>query len=477
MRAGILLALCLVVLVTGCAVRGERAARRELARAAEIWDASSSQAERERQTTVAIDAPSPASLDSDSLSTVALIQYGLHQNEHLRAQFERWRAALTRVPYARSLPDPTVHYAYLIEPIETRVGPQRQRIGFTQAVPFPFKLGARGRVQLARANAEAARYRAAQLDLISRIRAAAAEWGYLERAIDIASRNATLLESFEEVARARYAAGTISHESVMRAQIELGRIDDEVRSLRARREPWLARIRALTGWPAETELPPLRIAGTEERSTSALPEANGAEAGATDALRVNPELAAATATIVRLEAERSLAGWASWPDLSVGAEWVDTGEARIAGVEESGQDPVIAKLAVTLPVWLGANRAQRQATAANLAAAEAERRDLELRLLAELSDARYRREDARARLALYTDALIPRAAQALEVARRAFSTGETSFLDLIAAQRTLLELELDEARAGADLAQARAAVARLTGTPLPAETAGRKEVD
>ena len=54
-----------------------------------------------------------------------LIEAALN-NPGLEAVFNHWKAALERVPQAKTLPDPRFSYRYFIQEIETRVGPQRQ---------------------------------------------------------------------------------------------------------------------------------------------------------------------------------------------------------------------------------------------------------------------------------------------------------------------------------------------------------------
>ena len=51
------------------------------------------------------------------------IRVGLLRNPDLRGDYERWRAALERVPQVTSLPDPIFSYGHFIEEIQTRTGP------------------------------------------------------------------------------------------------------------------------------------------------------------------------------------------------------------------------------------------------------------------------------------------------------------------------------------------------------------------
>ena len=93
------------------------------------------------------------------------LAYSALNNPGLEAAFNRWKAALNRVPQVRSLPDPRFNYKYFIEEVETRVGPQRQSFGISQLFPWFGKLDLRGDVAAQAANSARQKYQAAKLKL------------------------------------------------------------------------------------------------------------------------------------------------------------------------------------------------------------------------------------------------------------------------------------------------------------------------
>jgi hypothetical protein len=63
------------------------------------------------------------------------LRQAARNNAGLKAAFEEWKAALEAVPQAKALPDPRFSYGYFIDEVETRVGPQKHRLGIMQVFP------------------------------------------------------------------------------------------------------------------------------------------------------------------------------------------------------------------------------------------------------------------------------------------------------------------------------------------------------
>jgi outer membrane protein TolC len=126
----------------------------------------------------------------------------------------------------------------------------------------------------------------------------------------------------------------------------------------------------------------------------------------------------------------------------------------------------MASVSINLPIWFGKLKAGEQQAAYRRAAAEALRVDSQNRLKADLQMALYNFHDAERKLNLYSDTLIPKAQQSLEVTREGFESGSVSFSSLIDAQRTLLEFQLSADRARADREIRLAEIEMLTGHEL-----------
>ncbi|MHC4715637.1 MAG: TolC family protein [Planctomycetota bacterium] len=400
------------------------------------------------------DLPSSPTL-SDYLACAAL------NSPELKAAFHRWKAELETVPQARALPDPNFTYRYFIEEIETRVGPQRHAYRLSQTLPWFGKLALRGDAASEAARARRQQYEAVKVKLFQRVKDAYYDYSFLQRAIEVTRGNMDLLKQLEAVARGRYRVGAAGHPDVIRAQVELGRLSDRLAALREVRVPIVARLNAAMGRPVSAPLPwPARIVEEKTAFTDEQVLACAAE--------YNPELKALSARISERRRRIDLARKDYFPDLTVGTEYIDTGDS-ISGrrPDDDGDDPIIALFSINVPLWWDKYAAGvREARFRHLAAVK-DRQDRSDTLMAETKLALYEFHDGGRKIDLYRDTLVPKAQQSYKAVLAAYRAGKAQFDALMDAERILLDFQLSHERALADRAKALARLETLVGRELP----------
>jgi outer membrane protein TolC len=151
----------------------------------------------------------------------------------------------------------------------------------------------------------------------------------------------------------------------------------------------------------------------------------------------------------------------------LGVGYVATGEALVPSTPDSGKDPLLATLSINIPIWRNRYRAGVREAAARREAARRNRVDRENELVSELQLALYDFRDAERKINLYRDTLLPQARSSLNVTEQSYQAGQGDFLDLIDAQRVLLEFQLAYERALASREQRLAQVEMLVGKELP----------
>jgi len=392
-----------------------------------------------------------------NLTLRAALDYGEANNPQLQAALNQWQAAEQNIAVQKALPDPMLTYGYYFDSVETRVGPQEQSFGLSQKFPAFGKLSIMKSIATDMANAARQRYQRETLNLDHSIAQAYAELYYLERNIAITEDRIRLVQDLEEVARTRYKAGS-PLAPIMQAQVELGRLEDRINSLNDMLGPKEARLNALLNRPTDA---PLSI-------TSTLPY----QAVQTELPLFMDHLADTSPELMELESrveqgssQLALARRSRLPDFTLGVMYIDTGNASMA-VADSGKDPIIGQVGINLPIWFGKNHARIEAAIHQRNAAQLMLENRSQTLEAEIEQTLFKLRDADRKINLYKESLIPKARQSLEVNRQGYEAGEMEFINLIDAERMLLEFELSYERALADHLITRAELARLTGVDL-----------
>jgi len=407
--------------------------------------------------------------DANTLVTLEdYLRYGAMHNAGLKAAFERWRAAVEQVPQAEALPDPRFSYSYFMEEIETRVGSQKHRFGLTQTFPWFGEIEARTDAAAANAKVAGKQYEAAKLKLFYEVKDGFYEYAYLAKAVKIASENLELVKHFEEVARTKYRAAAASHPDVIRAQVELAKLEDNLRTLQEMRRPIVARLNAVLNRPHSKDLPwPER-----PRFQPAMID----HGKLTDELRAhNPELQALDFQIAAATSTVELAKKKFYPSIGVGVDWIQTDEAIMPGVRDSGKDPVILMFSLNLPIWRDSYKAAEEQAKANIRQTLHAKSDFKNSLLARIERVLFEFADSNRKANLYGDILVPKAEELLSVSETAYKGGTIDFLSLIDAQRTLLQYQLEYERAVTNNLQRLAELEMLAGAELA--TSGQGSVE
>jgi outer membrane protein TolC len=341
-----------------------------------------------------------------------------------------------------------------------------------QTFPWFGKLSLKGDVAGEAANAEKERFEGEKLKLFYRVKDAYYEYYYLARAIAITQEHMELLAYLETAARAQYRVGTTAFGNVIKAQVELGQLEDRLRALKDLRDPMVVRVNAALNrpfgepvpWPKA--VPEENVVVSDEELFSWLKEGN-------------PELKALDFAVAKEKVAIDLARKNYFPDITLGIKYINTNDRaqdtvapnpetgirpRIA---DDGKDPVIATFSINVPIWYGKYRAGEREARARYVATLKERNNRENHLVSDLKMTLYNFRDAERKIDLYRDTLIPQAEQSLNVLQQAFAAGKADFLDVIDAERKLVEFELSFERALASRAQRLAQLEILLGKEIP----------
>src|SRR5260370_25139638 len=179
---------------------------------------------------------------------------GLMQNNpEIQAARSRFEAATKRPSQAGTLPDPTASYTNLgVGHPFSRLNASEfsyQGFGVSQEFPFPGKLALASEEAKREAEGVQQNYRAGVLDLTARLKVAYYEWLTVNKAIELTRKHSDLLSRFEEIARNRYTVGHGLQQDVLKAQLEVSTLEQQIAMLEEKRQRAEAEIASLLAVP------------------------------------------------------------------------------------------------------------------------------------------------------------------------------------------------------------------------------------
>ena len=394
------------------------------------------------------------------LSREEAVDSALAHNPQLRAAREQIAQARARVTEATAIPDPELG---LTMEDETRVftpgATGTKELGLGVTIPFPTKLYLAGKV--AGTDVDAARLSYSQSrELI------ASETVQSYDALLVSLRHGQnlreakrLADDFLQKTQARYNAGTAAGIDVVKAKVEVSRAENDLianeRDVANARAALNRLIGRLLGAPievADTLAVPAPIPPLEELEQRALD--------------VRPEVRSMAAARRGARAATSLAGQYWLPDISV-----TLSKDFAAGAET----PFTTDIGVGIPLFFWQHHkgevAESQHHELELAAAS---RDLAAQVSQEVRAAHAAASTSLRQVAYLRDELLPEAREAYRIASTSYGLGGSSALEVLDAQRTLLDVEGQYTDALGASNDARAQLELAVGAPLDSTSTSRE---
>jgi len=238
-------------------------------------------------------------------------------------------------------------------------------------------------------------------------------------------------------------------------QVEVARLETEVVQLRQQVASAQARLAGQLHVSPDTPLQTLDRLPAEElpRDLAALYRR---------AVASRPELQALLAAVERDRRSTALARLDYYPDVTLGATWIDTSTAGISPVT-NGRDSFLIGVNVNLPIYR--KRLESAVRSAETKAVSTARQydAVKDQTLEDIKDLFARVTSQEELLRLFQQDIIPKARQTLDQSISAYQVGEVDFLQMIDNWRELLRFQVGEKRLEAQLRQSLASLARVLG--------------
>jgi outer membrane protein, heavy metal efflux system len=386
-----------------------------------------------------------------------LLAEAIQNNPEIRAARSEREAALQRVAPAGALDDPMLEAGILnlpaTSPSFSREDMTMKMLGLSQRFPYPGKRGLKQDVALLDSESMGKAYAETVNRVVRDARVAYFALALVGASLRLVEDSRTLVRQLLKVADARYAVGQGKQVDVLRGQIQLSKLSEEMLRLereQAQSAAELARVlgrdSALAAIDARLELPEIRLDLARLRAA---------------AIAQRPQLAALKSMVARNRRAIELAKTEGYPDFDVRLSYGQ--RDRMPG-GPGRSDMVSVTLAMNLPVWERTKTQPRVAEAAAvheqaLSVLEAQRNETLMRLSQQVAVAEQSLRTAR----LYRNEIIPQARLTIEAATAAYQVGRSDFALLLDSQMSVLNFTLAEAAAAAGYNKALAEIDLLTG--------------
>jgi outer membrane protein TolC len=405
-----------------------------------------------------------AAMADQSLSLHSVINTALQENPTIKAARAKWEMIKARVPQAIAWEDPRLGFnsvagRFVSVPANAFMD---QSVVLEQELPISGKNRSRARAATAEAGATFEEFRRAELDVVSRARAAYSRLANGYAQLEVNQRNEGLLNDFIKISQSKYESGTATQSDVLLAETDLAKLLETRAEIQRQISDEQSMLNVLMNRPAQTPLgrPAALIFTPHKYSLKSLQAIS---------LISRPEIQQAQSMIdsARFGVELAHRQWVPDPMVNITALRYNEASQAVSELDMG--------ISIPLP-WLNRKKYSAGIVEAGKSLENAQRGFDATRTeaLGLVRDQLKKIQTAASQYELYRDKIIPLANDAVEASRAAYESATGGFLELITARRNLQDAE----SMGFDrLAEYEVAIAELdaiTGNLRPNEKDGSK---
>ena len=368
-------------------------------------------------------------LPPDTINTI--IEEARSNNPEIQAMRQNVKAKEARARAEGILDDPSLRVEMMDlskeNPFPTPGNAMQTRYEISQMLPYPGKLSLQKRMALLEVLMETAELKAKEIEIITMLKEAYYEYLFIDESIKVAKEIKGLISNMARIAEIKYATGEVAQQDVIKAQVELTMLINEIIVLEAEKEIVQAEIKGLLSRAQDTPL--LEPEGMPEKKVDI-------KIGELidKALEVSPDLQMMRYEIEVKGLEVELAKKNYYPDFMVG----------IAPIQREGRfDAWDAMFQVNVPIWRTKYDNQVGAAVNTVESLKSKLRGEENIKAAEVKEGAIKVETADKIRMLYETSLIPQVELSFDSALKNYQTGKVDFLTLIDTERILKKTRIE----------------------------------
>jgi outer membrane protein TolC len=375
---------------------------------------------------------------AEDLVLDSLVAEALRANPDLAAAKSRYQAFEAKVPQAGSWPDPMFKTVFSNLPTDSWAMDQTPMSGielmFTQKIPFPGKLGLKKDATRSIARKAEKEYQSAEDFIISELKQNYYRLHLLEKSIEITEKNKVLLEDFAKIAQTRYSVGKGVQQDVLKAQVEVSKMMDNLISLDEMSRMVRAKMNVLLN-----REPQRSLGEPEDLSFQRLDYSE--EELQNLAVVNNPALKGVGFSVEASRSAYRLARREYFPDFTFSVSYRLREEVQMDPVR--GVNFFSASAGINIPLYFWSKQRKKvQEMELSLESARQKYESKENNLKLNVSRLFYSLDKYTEEVGLYQSAILPQARQSLESAKSGYQVDKVDFLTLLNNQVTLYKYEI-----------------------------------
>jgi len=391
------------------------------------------------------------------LRVESLVQEALEKNPKILAARGRHAALKEKIPQSGALEDPMLGFGVVNLPNNFDFNDEdmtMKEISVSQKFPFPGKRGLSEEVAAKEADAGAADADEVANQVAKEVKTAFYDLSHVYRAIEVTQRNKSILEELAKITRTRYSLGQAIQEDVIRNQVEISKMMDDLIMLEQKKRALAAKLNYLLNRPRNS---PVGRPADVDFNRVAFSIDNLQQQAVED----NPMLKALKQDISARGKNVELARRDYFPDFSLKFAY---------GQRDDRLDMYTGMVEMNLPIFFKSKQERKVAEAyADIRSAQAKYDGAQNEILYMIADMGSMTQRLERKIELYRTGIIPQARLQIDTAMSAYMVNKADFMTLLDSRMRLYRYELDYHDALTEYEKSLAALEAAVGTTFSRE--------
>jgi len=395
--------------------------------------------------------------DETLLRVEPLVQEALEKNSKILAARERHSALKEKIPQAGALEDPMLSFGVVNLPNNFDFNEEdmtQKEISVSQKFPFPGKRGLSEEAAAKEADAGAAEVDDIANQVTKEVKTAFYDLSHAYRALEVTQRNKSILEELAKITQTRYSLGQAIQEDIIRIQVEISKMLDDLIMLEQKKRALKARLNFLLNRPPNSPL-------GQPGEVHFRPVAFSIEDLQQQAIVENPMLKVLKQDIAARSKNVELAKKDYLPDFSFKLGY---------GQREDRLDMYTGMIEMNLPIFIQSKQDRKVAEGyAEVRSAQAKYDGAQNEILFMIADMGSMVQRLERKIELYRTGIIPQSRLQIDTAQSAYMVNKADFMTLLDSRMRLYRFELDYHDALTEYEKSLAALEAAVGTTFSRE--------